>query len=84
MNNSEQNPQSCQTDVSSGYSYAIARLKAGSSFYGNCEVCGKQVDTAYFQDEYKAYKKSDGTISRTQYGCRSLFGHESCLIKCRR
>ncbi len=70
--------------IEDNYFYNIVKLKIASSFYGNCEVCDKPADTMYYQDEYRKYTKPDGTVSRTQDGCRSLFGHESCLIQSRK
>jgi hypothetical protein len=66
------------------YRYKMWKLSAGSSKYGNCEVCKNPAGTTYHQVEERSYRKPDGSIGWTRNKCRDLFGHKSCLIKKRR
>lgn len=56
------------------YSYLMVDCMNSSRKYGVCEVCGEYVSEVYHQIEKKEY--SGG---HTEEGCKSYFGHKSCL-----
>ena len=66
------------------YVYRIKSTKFSSARYGPCEVCRKDASEVFYQVEQTTYQEDDGTIHPTYYGCKNLFGHESCLIGARR
>ena len=66
------------------YRYRVKSLEASSIKYGPCEVCGKHATEMFLQIEQRQYRKPNGEISYTGYGCRDMFGHYDCLVKARR
>jgi hypothetical protein len=65
------------------YGYRMKSLNDGSDRYGVCECCGKPVSTTSYQVEVRLYNYN-GQPGWTHHLCRSLFGHDHCLIAARR
>ena len=67
------------------YRYKLSSADESSAKLGNCDICGKHAAEVYHQTEEKFYRidriKHEGW---TQHGCKTLFGHEECLLIARR
>ncbi len=68
-------------DIIEGNAYRMERCGGGSAIYGNCECCGKTVDTTYYLTTIRRYwSNKKNAESLTISGCRSgTFGHKKCL-----
>ena len=67
------------------YHYRMKPLKDSSEKYGNCEICGRWVDSVYYQVESRDYfSPVQKKISTTYHNCSACFGHEECLLSIRR
>lgn len=67
--------------------YEIESAGESSAKYGNCQICGKYCTEIFSQIEKRLYKRRDGGIGKTFYGCAGggfLLGHYDCLIKARK
>lgn len=61
----------------SEYIYRMKRLKGSSDKYGNCECCGRFVDSVYHLVMLKVFINHRGAESTTHDG--NTFGHKACL-----
>lgn len=67
------------------YRYSLEYTGRSTHSLGNCEVCGQHAEEVFHQTEERYYVyKGLGRVGWTTYGCRSLFGHKSCLLAARR
>lgn len=71
----------------SKYRYKVSSTNNNSHSYGNCEVCGKHCTEVFVQTEEREYMLPDIiAIERntkygwTQHECKTIFGHEKCLL----
>lgn len=51
----------------------------GSSFYGHCELCGKNVSEMFVMQQKMVWMRSDGVIYESPVGGGS-YGHRECLV----
>lgn len=66
------------------YRYRMRNTGHSSTKFGPCEICGNHVAEVFYQVEGTCYAEDDGSLYPTYAGCRSLFGHETCLKNARR
>jgi len=67
------------------YRYKLEYTGRSTHSLGNCEVCGQHADEVFHQTEEQHYEyKRYGRAGWTTYGCRSLYGHKSCLLAARK
>lgn len=58
------------------YIYRMRKLNASSNTYGDCECCGKFVDSVYIMTKLKIFNHR-GAESLANVSC--TFGHKTCL-----
>lgn len=63
-----------------GFAYRMVNTGHGSHRFGNCEICGKHVDTIYHLTQTQRYEY-DGKTGMTHHNCFSAWGHKDCLAK---
>jgi len=79
------------------YRYRLSSTGASSDRYGVCEPCGLHAAEVFVQVETREFQLSPEAMAiprvaelhpegtgETYHGCRTLFGHEDCLVRARR
>ncbi|NJK46229.1 MAG: hypothetical protein HC933_19980, partial [Pleurocapsa sp. SU_196_0] len=75
------------------FEYRISSTLESSAKYGLCEVCGQWVSEVYAQTTFRILPATDAVIAKItgkeaplewRVHHSSGFGHEACLIACRR
>jgi len=59
--------------------YRMSSTGHGSDYYGACECCGKHVSETFIQVEGEV-SEIDDELFIHHSGCKTLFGHENCLV----
>lgn len=79
------------------YRYRLSSTGASSDRYGVCEPCGLHSAEVFIQTETRVFQLSPEAMAiprvaalhpdgfgETYHQCRTLFGHEDCLVRARR
>jgi len=80
MSNEAETPALNKGAVSSSFFYEIVNTGMSSNYFGNCEICGKQVSEVFHQKRFKNIMINN-RIGRVQIS--DGYGHKECLVAVR-